>query len=221
MARKEFAPWRPGTSPIERRPRSWPPACSAASTRGRLRASRTLLRGPALSQSIDRWLDERFGDPWRPSVTRVIDPYTAQTSTQDRGVRRYDIPEGPLETVIAAYQSASGVTVTFPADVVRGITSPGVSGLLTAEQALAKLLAGTSLGFRFTAPFAAVVEIRIASESVDVNGGAAPRITEVHRASPQHAADDHRDSAGADGGAVGDDAARRAAERAGHHDSGG
>ena len=50
-------------------------------------------------------------------MTRVIDPYTAQTSTQDRGLRRYDIPEGPLETAIAAYQSASGVTVTFPADI--------------------------------------------------------------------------------------------------------
>ena len=142
----------------------------------------------AFSQSLSRWLDERFGDPWRPSVTRVIDPYTAQTSTQDRGVRRYDIPEGPLETVIAAYQSASGVAVTFPADVVRGITSPGVSGMFTAEQALAKVLAGTSLGFRFTAPFAALVEIRIASESVDVAATArpaSPKYTEPLRNTPQ------------------------------------
>jgi catecholate siderophore receptor len=142
----------------------------------------------ALSQSIARWLDERFGDPWRPSLTRVIDPYTAQTSTQDRGVRRYDIAEGPLETVLAAYQSASGVTVTFPADVVRRITSPGVTGLLTAEQALARLLAGTSLAFRFTAPFAAVVEIRIASESVDVTAAprtASPKYTEPLRNTPQ------------------------------------
>jgi hypothetical protein len=123
--------------------------------------------------------------------------------------------------VIAAYQSASGVSVTFPADVVRGITSPGVSGMLTAEHALARLLAGTSLGFRFSAPFAAVVEIRIAGESVQVTARERPRLAELHRAPPQHAADDHRDPAGADGGAVGDDAARRAAERAGHHDPGG
>ena len=86
----------------------------------------------ALSQSINLWLDRRFADPWHASVTRIVHPYAAQTSTQDRGLRRYDIPEGPLETVIAAYQSASGVTVTFPADLVRGITSPGVSGLFTA-----------------------------------------------------------------------------------------
>ena len=133
------------------------------------------LHASASAYSIDRWLDERFADPWL-------------ARTQDLGVRRYDIPEGPLETVIAAYQSASGVTVTFPADIVRGITSPGVSGLLTAEQALEKLLAGTSLAFRFTAPFSALVEIRVASESVEVTATArptSPKFTEPIRNTPQ------------------------------------
>jgi catecholate siderophore receptor len=142
----------------------------------------------AFSQSIAEWLDHRFSDPWRPSVTRVIDPYTAQASTQDRGVRRYDIPAGPIETALAAYQSASGVTVTFQADLVRGISSAGVSGMFTGEQALARLLAGTALAFRFTAPFAAVVEIRIASESVEVMAAtrtASPKYTEPLRDVPQ------------------------------------
>ena len=76
---------------------------------------------------------------------------------QDVGRRRYDIPEGPLETALSAYQAASGVTVTFPADLVRGITSPGVSGVFTAEQALATAAARARRStFRFTAPFAAV-----------------------------------------------------------------
>jgi catecholate siderophore receptor len=129
----------------------------------------------ALSHDISRWLDERFADPW-------------QARTNDRGIRRYEIPEGPLETTLAAYQAASGVTVTFPADLVRGITSPGVSGMLTAEQALARLLDGTSLTGRFTAPYAAVVEIRIASESVDVTATArvlSPKYTEPLRDTPQ------------------------------------
>ena len=129
----------------------------------------------ALSHDISRWLDERFADPW-------------QARTNDRGIRRYAIPEKPLETVLAAYQSASGVTVTFPADLVRGITSPGVSGMFTAEQALARLLDGTSLTSRFTAPFAAVIEIRIASESVDVTATTrvvSPKFTEPLRDIPQ------------------------------------
>ena len=61
--------------------------------------------------------------------------------------------------------------------------------MLTAEQALAQLLRGTSLTFRFTAPFAAVVEIRIASESVEVSGRAprasSPKFTEPLRNTPQ------------------------------------
>ena len=142
----------------------------------------------ALSQSIARWLDERFGDPWRPAISLVIDPYAAQASTQDRGLRRYDVPGGPLETVLAAYQSASGVAVTFPAELVRGIGSAGVSGMFTADQALARALEGTSLAFRFTAPFAAIVEVRLASESVDVTATtrpASPKYTEPLRNTPQ------------------------------------
>ena len=142
-------------------------------------------------------------------------PAFAQTTAaaEDRGVRRYDIPAGSLETVLAAYQAASGVTVTFAADLVRGITSPGVSGMFTAEQALKQLLEGSSLTFRFTAPFAATVEIRIANESVEVSAptrAASPKYTEPLRNTPQTIT---VIPAGADGGAGGDDAARRAAQR--------
>jgi catecholate siderophore receptor len=129
----------------------------------------------ALSHDISRWLDARFADPW-------------QARTNDRGIRRYAIPEGPLETALAAYQAASGVTVTFPADLVHGITSPGVSGMLTAEQALSQLLDGTSLTGRFTAPLAAILEIRIAGESVDVTATTrvvSPKYTEPLRDTPQ------------------------------------
>ena len=123
------------------------------------------------------------GIPGRPAAAQP----PASTSSQDRGVRRYDIPSGPLDKVLAAYQSASGVTVTMPTDL-QGITSPGVAGLFSAEAALKELLAGTSLGFRFTAPFAAVVEIRIADATVDVTAttrAASPKFTEPLRNTPQ------------------------------------
>ena len=122
------------------------------------------------------------GIPARPAAAQP------PASTQDRGVRRYDIPSGSLETVLAAYQSASGVTVTVSADLIRGITSPGVSGMFSAEAALKELLAGTSLAFRFTAPFAAVVEIRLADATVDVTAPtrvASPKFTEPLRNTPQ------------------------------------
>ncbi|HMF61561.1 MAG TPA: STN domain-containing protein, partial [Vicinamibacterales bacterium] len=115
----------------------------------------------ALSQSIALWLDRRFGDPWRPSLSRIIDPATAHPVAEDRGVRRYDIPAGTLEAVLAAYRAASGVTITAATELIQG-NSPGVSGMFTAEQALERLLTGTALRFRFTAPFAAIVEVQVA-----------------------------------------------------------
>jgi catecholate siderophore receptor len=141
----------------------------------------------ALSQSIALWLDRRFGDPWRPSLSRVIDPATAHPVAEDRGVRRYDIPAGTLEAVLAAYQAASGVTITLATELIQG-NSAGVSGMFTAEQALEHLLTGTALGFRFTAPFAAIVEVHVANESVDVTAAtrlASPKFTEPLRNTPQ------------------------------------
>jgi catecholate siderophore receptor len=122
------------------------------------------------------------GFPARPALAQ------APAATEDRGVRRYAIPSGSLETVLAAYQAASGVTVTFSADRLRAITSPGISGMFTAEAALKQLLAGTSLTARFTAPFAAVVEVRLADASVDVtaeNRPTSPKYTEPLRNTPQ------------------------------------
>ena len=154
--------------------------------------------------SIDLWLDRRFptrANPWRPDVATLVDPLTTTSAVagdgvwpivaagiQDAGVRRYDIPAGPLDTVLSAYQAASGVSVTFPADLVRNIGSAGVSGLYTANQALEHLLRGTSLTFRFTAPLAATLEIRVASESVEVTAArrpSSPTLTEPLRNTPQ------------------------------------
>jgi catecholate siderophore receptor len=142
----------------------------------------------ALSLSIQHWLDDRFGDPWRPSTRWSTNWSSSQTASPDRGVRRYDIAAGPVEVVLAAYEKASGVTVGFPTDVIRGIGSPGVAGLLTAEEALSRLLEGTALTFRFTAPFAAVVEIRLAGEAVQVMAPvrvASPKYTEPLCDTPQ------------------------------------
>ena len=116
-------------------------------------------------------------------------------AAEDRGVRRYDIPAGPLETVARRLPVGQRRHGHVPADVVRGITSPGVSGHVHGRAGPRRSCStGTSLAFRFTAPFAAIVEIRIASESVEVTRADAPRVAEIHRAAAQHAADDHRDS---------------------------
>ncbi len=103
-------------------------------------------------------------------------------------VLRYDIAAGALETVLAAYQSASGVVLTLPADSIKSLSSPGVSGVYTAEQALQKLLSGSGVTFRFSAPDAAALQVRL-RESVEVTASvravASPKYTEPLRDIPQ------------------------------------
>lgn len=59
--------------------------------------------------------------------------------------RRYDIPAGPLGTVLARFVSESGVLVAGAGELAQGRNSPGVSGDLEAQAALNALLAGTGL----------------------------------------------------------------------------
>ena len=65
-------------------------------------------------------------------------------------MRRFEIPAGPLGAVLEAYRAATGVEVRVPDSGVLQIPSPGVSGVLSVEVALRQILAGTSLGYRFT-----------------------------------------------------------------------
>ena len=79
--------------------------------------------------------------------------------------------------------------MTFPADVVRGITSPGVSGLLTAEQALAQLLPARRWRSASRRPLPPSSKSASPRESVEVSGAAprpaSPKFTEPLRNTPQ------------------------------------
>jgi catecholate siderophore receptor len=97
----------------------------------------------------------------------------AKAAAHDQPVRRFDIPGGTLDTVIAAFTRVTGVSVRLPAISGAGsIYSPGVSGTFTVEQALQELLIGTFLGVRMTAPDRAELEFRAATEAVEVTAAA-------------------------------------------------
>ncbi len=113
-------------------------------------------------------------------------PSSAPASEQP--VLHYQIPPGPLGVVIAAFEAASGVTVTAPHEAIRDIQSPGVSGTYTATQALQKLLEGTGVTSRFTTPVAVTLQLR-RSEAIEVTSPLAlpssPKYTEPLRDIPQ------------------------------------
>jgi hypothetical protein len=57
----------------------------------------------------------------------------------------YSVPAGPLGAAITRFGESSGLQILYPADLVRGKQTPGVSGALTPNAALMRLLAGSGL----------------------------------------------------------------------------
>lgn len=66
---------------------------------------------------------------------------------QQLSVHRYDLLEGSLEDILGSFAKITGTTIhyTIPADTIPGFRSRGATGLLTANQALQQILAGTGL----------------------------------------------------------------------------
>ena len=98
-------------------------------------------------------------------------------------VRPFDIPAGPLATVVEAFERETGIHVTFATPDIGTVRSPGVSGLLTPADALAQLLTGTGVGYTFTTPLAVALEVEGVAESIDVTA-TQPRVASARYARP-------------------------------------
>lgn len=81
-------------------------------------------------------------------TTVAVIPVQAQNTGQQAIVHK--IPGGALGTAISRFGDSAGLQILYPAGLVRGKTTSGISGQFTREQALDKLLAGTGLSYRFT-----------------------------------------------------------------------
>jgi catecholate siderophore receptor len=120
---------------------------------------------------------------WTPSETLPLLAWRDGSNAQQLQPLSFDIPPGPLEVVLKAFEKITGITVTLSEDGIKSLPSPGVSGLRTVEQALEVLLTGTGVSHRFTAPTAVTVEIRVASDAVQVSGEL-PRVASAKYAAP-------------------------------------
>ena len=105
-------------------------------------------------------------------------------------VRRFDIAAGSLEEVLASFEKASGIHVTFSDQGIKTLHSPGVSGLYEPEQALKILLGETGATYRFSSPNQVTVQLVSVATSVEVTAES-PKIaplakyTELLRDTPQ------------------------------------
>lgn len=78
-------------------------------------------------------------------------PALAQAQTGGQ-TRNFAVPAQPLVAALARFTETSGVQFFFDAAMARNIQSPGVTGTMTPDAALQRLLDGTGLTYRFTNP---------------------------------------------------------------------
>jgi len=131
--------------------KSWPAAYRWAAMGTLVAYSSLGSRNPALAQDATR-----AGQP-RGTVSQGSQP-----------VWRFEIPAGPLDAVLAAFEQVTGVRVSVSQEGIRSVSSPGVAGVYTADQALRKMLADTGLAYRFTSPDAVTLDLKSVATSVDV-----------------------------------------------------
>ncbi len=83
------------------------------------------------------------------TAIQMGNPVVSTAYAQQNNVS-YSIPSGSLGAVISSFGDRSDLQVLYPADLVRGKVSRGLSGTMSREEALSKLLQGTGLSFSFT-----------------------------------------------------------------------
>ncbi|WP_372070579.1 TonB-dependent siderophore receptor (plasmid) [Tistrella mobilis] len=81
----------------------------------------------------------------------------AQETGQGLPTLHFSIPAQPLDAALAAFGAASGVQLAYDAGLTAGRRSQPVDGTMRADQALARLLAGTGLDYRFSGAGAATI----------------------------------------------------------------
>jgi len=119
--------------------------------------------------------------------------FTPQALAQAAGPQpgrlfQIDIPAGTLGAATDRLAALTGLQIRFATPDLRGLASPAVAGLLTAEQALRALVGETIIGVTFTAPDRVTLDVRT-SDAVTVSGRApalsSPKFTGPLRDTPQ------------------------------------
>jgi catecholate siderophore receptor len=93
-------------------------------------------------------------------------------------LKRFDIPAGPLDQAIAAFEKTTQlkVKIVLPDGTFAGFNSQGVTGLYLETDALRLLLAGTGLNFRIEGQNTVVIGVQ-ARDTVSVNATVADSIS--------------------------------------------
>ena len=88
-------------------------------------------------------------------ATPLASPAKAQTpatasETETSAARSFAIAPQALDTALDAFSEATGISFAYASGELAGLRSPGASGPMTPRDALAQLLAGTGVSYRFS-----------------------------------------------------------------------
>ena len=98
------------------------------------------------------------------------------SEVQQRQIQ-FDIAADTLEAVLIKFQKAADVQVVIPNDAMRSLSSPGVTGRFSPEQALKEILRGTGITYRFADKRTAILEIHAEAESVEIRDDSRPIVS--------------------------------------------
>jgi hemoglobin/transferrin/lactoferrin receptor protein len=106
---------------------------------------------------------------------------SAPLLAEPSSAQAFSITPQPLASALAAFSQATGWQLGIPTELAKGIDSPGVYGLFAPEQALARLLSNTGLGYRVIDNGSVVLEPTPAVELAPVTISATRRPQAVTR----------------------------------------
>jgi catecholate siderophore receptor len=95
----------------------------------------------------------------------------------------FDIPAGSIGSVADRFRALTGIRIVFANEDIKDLPSPGVSGVMTVEQALNEVLTGTGVGYVFTARDLVTMDLRT-SEFVAVAGREVPTVASPKYTTP-------------------------------------
>ena len=106
-------------------------------------------------------------------IPGIAVPQTRKSSPQESASSHpFEITAGPLGDVLDAFQKASGLRVVVSDERIRSLSSPGVSGAYTSEQALTRLLEGTDIQYKFVDAGTVKLSLSPVAQSVTVSAQA-------------------------------------------------
>ncbi|WP_026191311.1 STN domain-containing protein [Methylosinus sp. LW4] len=105
-----------------------------------------------------------------PAIAHVAMPEAELAAA----VRSYEIPAGSIAAALNRLADATGAQLVYKSRLTRDLTTHGLTGVFTLEDALDRLLAGTGIGYRLTRDGRSVAIVLAQNETTRNDAGAVP-----------------------------------------------